>query len=151
MKKLMSTLLTASILTFVCSDYLGAQDNGDSQLNVVYRDPEGKLSKDSKNFARILARKAHANGTVALWVTLNYPFNTNIGEMSQSELDAQNTAVRDGFDELLEPLIARRLVSHPNNVPVVFGNGCRVLANSAGVRALVSDKRVLHLIETRVE
>lgn len=127
-----------------------AQSGGDGRLNVVYRGSDGKLSKDSKYFARVLAQKAHANGTVALWLTLNIPYETNQSAMSAEEIAAQQASVRRSCAELLNPLVARRAAIHPNGELASDANGCRILVTAQGVRALVADKRVLHLIETRV-
>jgi len=124
-----------------------SQVASDGRQLVVYRGSDGRLSDESRELARVLVRKALANGTVELWLTLNYPFQTNVEALSPADREAQEAAVRSGFRELLAPLVARRMVFHPNGTPAVFVNGCRVTATARGVRRLVFDRRVLHMVE----
>ena len=123
--------------------------SGSDELNVVYRDFGGELSEESEVMAQKLVRKAQANGTVTLWVTLNYPFQTTFDEMTKREIAAQDRAVRKGLRKLLRPLVRKGVVSHGNNGFKVIANGCKIVATAAGVRSLVADKRVLHMVETR--
>lgn len=115
---------------------------------VVYRDSTGELSDESKRFAKVLAKKAKKQGTVALWLTLNMPYQTDMAAMTPDQIAAQEVVVKSTFAELFRPLIARNWVRHPNGSPLIAGNGCRILATARGVEALVSDDRILHLIET---
>lgn len=124
-----------------------SQDHRDSMTNIVYRNVAGNLTSDSKYFTTRLAKKAKKEGSVSLWVTLNYPFETNMSEMTADEIAAQEVAVEKGFSEFLDPLIRQGIVSHPGGKPYIAGNGCRVDATAAGVRALAGDSRMLHMTE----
>ena len=122
-------------------------DHRSEMQNVVYRDTAGKLTEDSKYFAKRLIKKARQQGSVLLWVTLNIPYQTNMAEMTPDEIASQEAIVQQKLSELLDPLVRRGFVSHPGGAPVIAGNGCRVIATATGVRALVSDSRVLHIVE----
>ena len=117
-------------------------------IDVVFRTVDGRLSAKSKEMGSNLTRKAEERGQIGLWITLNIPFNVEPTSMTPRERAAQRKAVRDGFRDILRPLLRLGIISHPDNGPNQRANGCKVVATSAGVEALVSDDRILHIIET---
>ena len=62
----------------VLSGTMFAQD----PLLVHYRDSDGRIDQQSKENAHQMARIAREAGHVKLWLTLNYPFNIYLDEMT---------------------------------------------------------------------
>ena len=142
MKK--SIAVTLSLLLLCVQG--NAQDVESGMGLIVYRDLSGKLTQQSKVNARSMTRIALENGYVTLSIMLNYPFNVYFDQMTETELAAQKEGVRSGFAEVLDPLVAREVVWHPESGPFIMGPNCTVRATAVGLRSLISDKRILQIV-----
>ena len=112
----------------------------------AYRDLSGKLTPQSKINARSMRRIAQENGQITLMIMLNYPFNIYLEDMSPGELASQEEGVRAGFAEVLDPLIARQAVWHPESGPLILGPSCTVRATVSGLQNLINDRRILQIV-----
>jgi hypothetical protein len=113
----------------------------------VYRDAGGQLTPESRQAAREMHYIAVGNGHITLWLTLNYEFNLYLDpETQQREIEQQNQEVRAGFEEILNPMVARGAVWHPKAGPYYRGPGCFIRANAAGLQRLVQDERILQIV-----
>lgn len=142
--------LVLSIVPILLVSYaeLSSGQNNDSVVYYeIHKDVNGMMSDASKKMARTLIGRADTNGKVTLWITLNYPFQTTIEQMTDKEIKKQQKAVEREFKKLLKPLVKKGAISYPAGELVVTANGCRVVATAAGVKALVSTEKVLHMAE----
>jgi hypothetical protein len=134
----------AAMLVFIMSGTVVAQDN---IVLSIYRDANGHLTPQSRQAAKEMTRIASRSGRITLWLTLNFEFNVYFDERTdQAAIEAQNRAVRDGFDDLLNPMIARGAVRHPKAGPLIQGPGCYVQATVDGLRRLIKDDRLLQIV-----
>lgn len=119
---------------------------GSADPLVFYRNPDGVISQQSRENAREMEAIARTNGQITLWLVLNHPFNVHVEEMTPDENRQQSAAVERGFDELLAPLLSSGDVWHPKAGPLIKGPGSAIRANSAGLRRLLRDERILQLL-----
>ena len=114
---------------------------------IVYRDTDGQLTPTSEDVARQMVQIASRQGHITLWLTLNYAFDLYLDEQADQEaIAAQNAAIREGFGEVLDPLIARQAAWYPETGPYFHGPGCSVRATEAGLRRLIRDDRILQIV-----
>lgn len=135
-------LIALIILAFFVVSMPASAEN---EVLVYYWEPDGSISEQSIANAQTMRRVANAQGYVSLWLLLNYPFNIYKDEMTQEEIDAQDSEVASGFNEILTPLIRRGQVSHLPEGPFIRGPGIAVRATEEGLRRLLRDQRVLQI------
>ena len=121
--------------------------SADSVL-VHYWQPDGTTSLQSKDSAKAMRSIAKDKGYVTLWLLLNYPFNVYLDDMSQEEIDIQNSEVASRFDEILDPLVDSGDVWHRSEGPFIRGPGIAVRATDKGLRSLLRDQRILQITAT---
>ena len=153
MKKSKFVISIAAVLVLIGSgtalskDKAGTASSQDKILLSVYRDARGHITPKSKEAAKAMTKIASHNGHITLWLTLNYPFNTYFDpNTEQAAIEAQNQDVRDGFSELLDPMVSTGAVWHPQAGPFIKGPGCYVRATVAGLRRLIKDDRLLQVV-----
>lgn len=115
---------------------------------VHYWQPDGTTSLQSKDSAKAMRSIAKDKGYVTLWLLLNYPFNVYLDDMSQEEIDIQNSEVASRFDEILDPLVDSGDVWHRSEGPFIRGPGIAVRATDKGLRSLLRDQRILQITAT---
>lgn len=143
----MACILT--LLFVVSPDQLYAQeDRADSPL-MISRGADGLINKESKMAVRQLSRMANQNGHVSVWVTLNYPYDPFLVNLSEQAAADQDANVRKVFDEILAPLIAKRLANHFNGEPTYSGPSLRLSLTASGLRRLIRDSRVGQIVGIR--
>jgi hypothetical protein len=125
-----------------------SQATGDVSDNVVFRDGSGEWSAESMEIGKILVKRAEENKTIVLRITADYPFNFRFDQMTNKEIRIQEKEVRQLVKQIVEPLAKRSQIFFEKEKLVVTVNGARVIATPAGVKALLSDYRVLHMVET---
>jgi len=113
---------------------------------IVYWDAEDVRHQTPSNSIRQIKRIANEEGHVTLWLTLKYPFNFYLENMTEQEQLNQQEEVRSQFAELLAPLIADGVVWEPDDGPFVRGPGCTVRATRKGVRKLVREDRLYQIV-----
>jgi hypothetical protein len=146
MKNLLLAVCLVTIVNMVVPDRAVAQSNTGSAGLIVYRDSNGHLTHASKRSAKQMVQLADQNSHITLWLTLNYPFVMFVDETAENAIEAQNRAIRHGFGEILDPLVARGLVWHPKSGSYFKGPGCTVRATVAGLRELIADDRILQIV-----
>ena len=126
----------AAALISIMADAAGAQATyrATGAPWVVYRDAQGQLTRDSIQAAQKMRRKAARDGYITLWLLID---SNQAGEPAVSN-DEYNRACQ----EILQPLVARALVSHPSGGPRNTGPVCLIRATTAGVSALLRNERV---------
>jgi len=122
-----------------------ASATGD-QILTHYRGSDGKVTHQSKANAQIMHHIARDQGHVTLWLTLNYPFNFYFDELTPEEIAAQELAVAEGFDELLDPHVQDGDVWHRSAGPFIMGPGIAVRATGKGLKNLLKDDRLLQIV-----
>lgn len=145
--------MKAPNITIVIAAMLGLIGVGNTLANDnfilnVYRDSKGHLTPASKDAEKEMKRIAKDAGEITLFLTLNFAYDLYLAETSDEvAIDAQDQAVRDGFAEVLDSLVADGSVWYPNAEGAVFsGPGCAVLANDAGLKNLIKDERIMHIV-----
>lgn len=139
-KNMRINMITLAAMAFVL---FSATVNAESI--VVFRNSNGELGGASNANAKIMKQRIREDGFVTLWLTLDFPFNVNMGEMTQQEIDEQAERVSAEFDVVLDPLVDEGIVWHPRTGKFVKGPGCVVRANGKGLKHLLRDERILQL------
>ena len=134
----------AALFVLAASDYK-AQASADPRPLTFYRDGSGGISAQSRENAKTMHRISRKKGEVVLWITLDYPFNFYMDQLSQQEIDEQSAEVRQRLKEIINPLIRRGQVRHSLQGPRFWGPGCAIRAKPAGLRKLLSDTRLLQI------
>lgn len=104
----------------------------------MYRDARAQLTPESIQAAQKMRRKAARDGYITLWLLID---SNRAGEPAASN-DEYNRACQ----EILQPLVARALVSHPSTGPRNTGAVCLIRATTAGVSALLRSERVRQIM-----
>ena len=145
-------LLFVVVLTISAVDFAFAQTPSSNEpfSVVVYRGSDGKLTYDSRKFAKQIISVAKERGYVTLWISANVDFDPRFEELSSEQIEAQADAVRASFDATLAPLIAANEVWHPPSGPQIQGPGCLVRATASGAKKLIRSEEILHILATNI-
>jgi len=114
-------------------------------LLVFYRDTNGHVTEQSRVNARLLMQIAREQGSVTLWLTLDFPYNIYPDQMTAEEIAAQDEEVERRMTAILQPLIRRRQVQYLDLEQVKFGPTYGVSATPSGLVRLLRDDRILQI------
>ena len=101
---------------------------------VVYRDARGQMTPESTQAAQKMPHKAARDGYITLWLLID--------AQAAAAPPVSNDEYSRACQEILQPLVARALVSHPSGGPRNTGPVCLIRATTAGVSALLRNERV---------